>query len=133
MSIPIAERPDRLQGYRGPTAEVLDSFQVGVWSEVEVTNDEGSVFAGVILPRNETCDDLHVVIKLFNGYNVGVAAHRIVQAVETGYRKAVYKNPREGLPVRSAQEERHPARHGRDHREPPRLPDRCGHPGVHAR
>ena len=98
MSIPIAERADRLQGYRGPTADVLDTFQVGVWSEVEVTNDEGSVFAGVILPRSETCDDLHVVVKLFNGYNVGVAAHRIVRAVEIGYRKAVYKIPEKDFP-----------------------------------
>jgi hypothetical protein len=54
MSIPISERADRLQGYRGPTIEVLNTFQIGVWSEVEVTNDRGSVFAGVILPRNET-------------------------------------------------------------------------------
>jgi len=98
MSIPTSERADRLQGYRGPTAEVLDRFQIGVWSEVDVTNDEGSVFAGVILPRNETCDDLHVVIKLFNGYNVGVAARRIVRAVETGYRKAVYKIPEKDFP-----------------------------------
>ncbi len=79
MSIPISERTDRLQGYRGPAADVLDQFQIGVWSEVEVTNDEGSIFVGVILPRSETCDDLHLVIKLFNGYNVGVAArpHRV--------------------------------------------------------
>ena len=98
MSIPISERTDRLQGYRGPAAEVLDRFQIGVWSEVEVTNDEGSVFAGVILPRSETCDDLHVVIKLFNGYNVGVAADRIVRRRETGYRKAVYKIPEKDFP-----------------------------------
>jgi len=32
MSIPIAERQDRLQGYRGPTIEVLNRFQIGVWS-----------------------------------------------------------------------------------------------------
>ena len=80
---------------------------------MDVTNDEGSVFAGVILPRNETCDDLHVVIKLFNGYNVGVAAHRIVRAVETGYRKAVYKIPEKDFPFDPAQEERDAARHRR--------------------
>ena len=98
MSIPIAERTDRLQGYRGPAAETLDRFQVGVWSEVDVTNDAGSVFSGVILPRSGTFDDLHVVIKLFNGYNVGVAASRIVSMVERGYRKAVYKIPEKAFP-----------------------------------
>jgi glutamyl-tRNA(Gln) amidotransferase subunit D len=98
MTVPADDRHDRLQGYRGPAREVLDRFQVGVWSEVEVTNDEGSTFTGVILPRNETCDDLHIVIKLFNGYNVGVAAHRITAARETGYRRAVYKIPEKDFP-----------------------------------
>ncbi len=98
MTDPVHDRHDRLQGYRGPAREVLDRFQVGVWSEVEVTNDEGSTFTGVILPRNETCDDLHIVVKLFNGYNVGVAAHRVTAARETGYRRAVYKIPEKDFP-----------------------------------
>ena len=67
--------------------ELLDKYQIGVWSEVEVANDRGSVFAGVILPRSETFDDLHLVVKLFNGYNIGIAADRIVSAKETGYKK----------------------------------------------
>jgi glutamyl-tRNA(Gln) amidotransferase subunit D len=98
MSVPISERTDRLQGYRGPVRELLDKYQIGVWSEVEVTNDRGSTFIGVILPRSETFDDLHLVVKLFNGYNVGIAADRIVSAKETGYKKAVYKIPEKDFP-----------------------------------
>jgi glutamyl-tRNA(Gln) amidotransferase subunit D len=98
MTPALAERPDRFQGYRGAAREALDRLGIGVWSEVEVENDKGSVFRGVVLPRNETCDDLHVVIKLFTGYNVGVAAARIVRARETGYRKAVYKIPEKEFP-----------------------------------
>jgi glutamyl-tRNA(Gln) amidotransferase subunit D len=98
MTIPLSERTDRLQGYRGLAADVLDRFQVGVWSEVEITNDAGSVFAGVILPRSGTFDDLHIVVKLFNGYNVGLAAGRVASAKETGYRKAVYKIPEKAFP-----------------------------------
>ena len=41
MSLPLSERTDRLQGYKGPAAAMLDRFQIGVWSEVDVTNDEG--------------------------------------------------------------------------------------------
>lgn len=96
--VPLEERADRFQGYRGPAREVLEKFCIGVWSEVELTNDCGSTFSGVILPRNETCDDLHLVVKLFNGYNVGVAAARIAAAKETGYRKAVYKIPEKDFP-----------------------------------
>jgi len=96
--VPLEERADRFQGYRGPVREVLEKFRIGVWSEVEITNDCGSTFTGVILPRNETCDDLHLVVKLFNGYNVGLAAERIISARETGYRKAVYKIPEKDFP-----------------------------------
>jgi glutamyl-tRNA(Gln) amidotransferase subunit D len=98
MTIPIIERTDRLQGYRSPVRDLLDKYQIGVWSEVEVVNDAGSKFVGVILPRSETFDALHLVIKLFNGYNVGIAADRIVSAKEIGYRKAVYKIPEKDFP-----------------------------------
>ena len=98
MSLPISERTDRLQGYRGPVKKLLDHYQIGVWSEVEVTNDRGSIFIGVILPRSETFDELHLVIKLINGYNVGIAADRIVAAKEVGYKKAVYKIPEQSFP-----------------------------------
>ena len=98
-TIPIQEREDRFQGYRGPARQALEDFAIGVWSEVEVVNDRGSLFKGVVLPRSETFDDLHVVIKLFNGYNVGVAADRITEARECGYKKAVYKIPEKAFPV----------------------------------
>ena len=95
---PFGDRSDRFQGYRGPAKELLEKHQIGVWSEVEVTNDRGSTFVGVILPRSETFDDLHLVIKLFNGYNVGLAADRIVSARETGHKRAVYKIPEKDFP-----------------------------------
>ncbi len=95
---PISERTDRFQGYRGPAKAALEKFGIGVWSEVEIVNDEGSAFVGVILPRSETADDLHVVIKLFNGYNVGIHASRIASATEHGYKKAVYKIPEQAFP-----------------------------------
>jgi glutamyl-tRNA(Gln) amidotransferase subunit D len=91
-------RPDQFQGYRGVARDTLERFGIGVWSEVELQNDEGSTFTGVILPRSETCDDLHIVVKLVNGYNVGVAAARLAKARELGYRKAVYKIPEKAFP-----------------------------------
>ncbi len=97
-TVPFSERADRFQGYRGPVKAVLEKYRIGVWSEVEVTNDRGSTFVGVILPRSETFDDLHLVVKLFNGYNIGVAADRIVAAKEVGYKKAVYKIPEKAFP-----------------------------------
>ena len=95
---PPADRSDIFQGYRGAARAVLEKYGIGVWSDVEIENDQGSVFRGVILPRSETADDLHIVVKLFTGYNVGVAASRITRATELGYRKAVYKIPEKEFP-----------------------------------
>ena len=66
-----SERDNPRREARGLAAEFGTSAEV-----MEAFARERSVFSGVILPRNETCDDLHIVIKLFNGYNVGVAAGR---------------------------------------------------------
>ena len=67
---------DPLKGYKRRARARLQGFGVRVWSDVRAVNDAGSVFEGVILPRSETLDDEHVVIKLKTGYNVGVHADR---------------------------------------------------------
>lgn len=56
-------------------------------------------FRGVILPRSETDDDLHVVLKMPNGCNVGVGIDSILSIKEVGYRKAQYKIPESEFPV----------------------------------
>ena len=93
-----ADRSDRFQGYRGPARAVLEKYGIGVWSDAEIENDAGSVFRGVILPRSETFDDLHLVVKMWNGYNVGIAASRVKTARELGYKKASYKIPEKEFP-----------------------------------
>lgn len=98
MTIPLTERTDRFQGYRGAAKAALETYGIGAWSEVEIVNDRGSSFTGVVLPRSEQADELHVVVKLFNGYNVGIRADRIAGARELGYRKAVYKIPEKDFP-----------------------------------
>ena len=68
-----------MKGYRGRARAKLEEHGVRVWSEVRVVNDAGSVFEGVILPRSETLDDEHIVIKMRNGYNVGVHVSRVAE------------------------------------------------------
>ncbi len=89
---------DPLKGYRGLARERLQALGMRVWGDVRIVNDKGSVFEGVILPRSGTFDDLHVVVKLKTGYNVGLHVDRIVEAEEIGYREAVYKIPEQEFP-----------------------------------
>jgi glutamyl-tRNA(Gln) amidotransferase subunit D len=96
----VTTENDPLKGYRGLAREKLASFGMRVWGDVRIVNDKGSVFEGVILPRSETFDDLHVVVKLATGYNVGLHVDRIVEMEEFGYREAVYKIPEKEFPTR---------------------------------
>jgi glutamyl-tRNA(Gln) amidotransferase subunit D len=97
-----ASDQDQLKGYKGKARATLVALGLRVWSEVRLTNDAGSVFEGVILPRSETLDDEHVVIKMKNGYNVGVHIGRVAAATELGYKEAVYKIPEKEFPVNPA-------------------------------
>ena len=91
---------DPLKGYRGRARAALEKFDVKVWSDVRVVNDAGSVFEGVILPRSGSFDDLHVVMKLKNGYNVGLHCDRLEHVTEVGYKEAKYKIPEKEFPER---------------------------------
>ena len=95
MSVKAAEGDDR--GYRGPGLAVLKRHGVSVWSDVEVKTTNGR-FRGLILPRSETADDRHIVLKLANGYNIGLAAKTIERMTELGRRTANYKIPEKEFP-----------------------------------
>ena len=88
---------DTTPGYRGIGKATLDKFGVSVWSDVEVKTGDGG-FKGIILPRSETADDRHIVLKLASGYNVGVAADSITRITEHGRREANYKIPEREFP-----------------------------------
>ncbi len=92
--------PDPWKGYKGHARAKLQGWGVRVWSDVRATNDQGSVFEGVILPRSETLDDQHLVIKLKTGYNVGLHVDRVRAVEEVGYREAIYKIPEKEFPSR---------------------------------
>lgn len=96
----MSEVRDELKGYKGRARAKLAELGVRVWSQVKLTNDAGSTFEGVILPRSETFDDLHIVVKMKNGYNVGVHVDRVAGVEEVGYKEAIYKIPEKDFPSR---------------------------------
>lgn len=89
---------DKYKGYRGPVLSILKNFNVYVWSDVEVKTTKGT-FSGVILPRSETADDSHLVLKMISGYNVGVSAENIQDISERGHKEAHYKIPESEFPT----------------------------------
>ena len=60
-----------LPGYKGKAAEALQRAGVSVGDNVRITR-EGKVYEGTLFPRSEYSDDSHIVLKLKNGYNLGI-------------------------------------------------------------
>ena len=85
-------------GYRDPCLELMQRHGVSVWCEVEARTTRGT-FRGLVLPRSETSDAEHLVLKLDCGYNIGIRADTIQDLKKLGYREAVYKVPEKTYPV----------------------------------
>jgi glutamyl-tRNA(Gln) amidotransferase subunit D len=94
----MSDANDRFKGYRGPCLELLQRFDIPVWSEVKAETTRGD-FEGLVLPRSETSDADHLVLKLSSGYNVGLRYDTVQSLVQTGYKEAIYKIPEQEFPV----------------------------------
>jgi len=85
------------KGYKGRALEVLKSFEASVWSDVKFVTGQGE-YVGIVLPRSETADPDHIVLKLRSGYNIGIRADRITAAEIQGRKEAHYKIPEKDFP-----------------------------------
>lgn len=94
---------DLFKGYKGKSLKLLQKFEIRVWSETLIKTSRGE-FKGIVLPRSENDDDLHIVLKLITGYNIGIDVNTVIEMSELGYKEAYYKIPEkeflytEGLP-----------------------------------
>ena len=85
------------KGYRGEALNTLQKFKALVWSDVEISTEDGN-FNGLILPRSETADEFHIVLKIPVGYNIGIAAKKIKDIKIFGRKEAHYKIPEKEFP-----------------------------------
>ena len=58
-------------GYKGAALIALKNAGCQVGDVIRVTSKE-KMYEGILIPRSETGDSEHVVVKLKSGYNVGV-------------------------------------------------------------
>lgn len=82
-----------LSGYRGKALNLLISSDVEVGSLVEVVSEK-TRYEGVLMPRYELTDDEHIVVKLRNGYNIGIriGPQTTIQQIGSG-KKPTYRQP----------------------------------------
>ena len=61
----------KLEGYRGISLEKLLEANATIGDRIKIIG-ENFTYEGILMPRAGVCDDKHIVIKLNNGYNIGV-------------------------------------------------------------
>jgi glutamyl-tRNA(Gln) amidotransferase subunit D len=76
-------------GYKGETLEAIKKADADIGDKLRITKD-GEVYEGILIPRSEYGDGKHVVIKLRNGYNIGIdiTASAKIERVGKGTRPA---------------------------------------------
>jgi len=89
---------DEHKGYKAEALATLRKFDASVWSDVQVQTSRGT-FRGIILPRSEFDDSLHIVLKLDTGYNVGIDIRTIESMTCFGSKEAHYKIPEKEFPT----------------------------------
>jgi glutamyl-tRNA(Gln) amidotransferase subunit D len=67
-------------GYKGRAYSLLKERGVVLGAEVLVRVNGGE-YRGIIMPRYELADDEHIVIKLRNGYNIGLHIDNIIDII----------------------------------------------------
>jgi glutamyl-tRNA(Gln) amidotransferase subunit D len=85
------------KGYTGETLEVLKKYKAKVWCRIEAETD-GGIYSGTILPRSETADILHIVIKMGTGYNIGIRSSKVKDIKVFERKVANYKIPEKEFP-----------------------------------
>ena len=57
--------------YRGKVRKLLSQLGIEDYDRIRVIKDR-EVYEGILIPRPEILDDKHVILKLDNGYNIGI-------------------------------------------------------------
>ncbi len=84
---------DENLGYKGEALDTIHKARCAVGDIVRVSS-EGKSYEGILIPRSESADDLHLVVKLKSGYNVGIllTADTKIEKVGTGI-KPTFASP----------------------------------------
>ena len=74
--------------YKGKASELLIENDIKIGQSINIHTNNGK-YSGILLPRYELFDDNHVVIKLRNGYNIGINLTKI-RSIEKGNSDSQY-------------------------------------------
>ena len=79
-----------LKGYKGKIRDFLIANKVDVGDLVKITSE--LTYSGILMPRYESGDESHIVLKLKSGYNIGIEFEKIEKLEKTGERQSNNEN-----------------------------------------
>lgn len=62
-------------GYRGRALLSLQNAKVRIGDVIQICKDQEK-FVGLLIPRSEFADDEHIILKMSNGYNLGITIEK---------------------------------------------------------
>lgn len=74
--MPIEEKKSVSSSYKGKSLRLLTQMGISIGDTLKL-NTSGNQFTGILMPRYESADENHLVIKLKNGYNIGIELTKI--------------------------------------------------------
>jgi glutamyl-tRNA(Gln) amidotransferase subunit D len=74
---------EKLSGYKGEALKLLREAEVEIGDLLRISRN-GEKFQGALIPRSELGDEKHIVIKLENGYNIGIRITRHTKVEKIG-------------------------------------------------
>jgi glutamyl-tRNA(Gln) amidotransferase subunit D len=82
-------------GYRGKVLEEISKVAAEVGDMIRVTRNN-EVYEGILIPRSEYDDETHIVVKMKNGYNIGIemAADTCIEKIGKGTKPTFAAPPR---------------------------------------
>lgn len=84
-----------LEGYHGEILRRLKNANAKIGDIIRITTKTGETFEGALFPRSEYADPNHIVLKLKNGYNIGIHYERTekIQVVGQGQKPHFTRPP----------------------------------------
>ncbi len=94
---------EEFPGYKGEAFRLLKKAKAVIGDVIRITKD-GKSYEGILIPRTEYGDETHIVVKLKNGYNLGVGITSATKVEKVGigakptFVPAVLPKQKAGLP-----------------------------------
>ena len=79
-----------LKGYKGKIHDLLTQNKVEVGDLIKITSE--LTYSGILMPRYESGDESHVVLKLKSGYNIGIEFEKIEKIEKIGQSESNVEN-----------------------------------------